>query len=163
MVELNGLLQLLLYVECSAIPYETYSGPWSWMKTDAFEEYMIEFNSVTKENCRFKRGYWMQGDTISRVPSFNGFLYVGSFLSLALKWILLHSSIFLNWESCTLKSVLEIRNIHSFWRFFLRKYILRKIYPSKPYDSFWKWNPKVKIRELAKLWALVHWQPIKIP
>ena len=70
------LFRIMLYLGSWLIVHQTIGGTWNWMQNDAFEDYMKEFNSITSDNCRFRKGQFMQGDTLTRVPSFSGFLYV---------------------------------------------------------------------------------------
>lgn len=62
--------------EPGSTPVATRRSGWDWMKSDAFDEFIAEFDSVTPENCREHLGARMSSDTLQAVTVFNDLIPV---------------------------------------------------------------------------------------
>ena len=106
---LLGLLLLEHSAPCAAQPLPVRSG-WEWMKQDAYDEFMDEFNTIAAHNCRPKRGLTMNANTVSQLPKFNTMLEVRT----ALRACSLSHASQLQVIPCLLKYEYIQRNIQKF-------------------------------------------------
>ena len=68
--------QAQTYTQTSSPMINPYRGRWDWMTEDAFDNFAEEFNGIQPWNCRLRRGYFMDINTVSQRIQFNTMLQV---------------------------------------------------------------------------------------
>lgn len=68
--------QAQTYSQTSSPKINPDRGYWDWMSSDAFDNFAEEFNGIQPWNCRLRRGYYMDINTVSQRIQFNTMLQV---------------------------------------------------------------------------------------